>query len=198
VQRSCDHTPESAMTAATLPTVLSTNFAVVQEGRGQPGIALTLHLLLRGADGVESSFFLQLAPSDIWTLGDACASLAAACPDRHAAFMAKTQASHQLNYGDRFLKTLPAGDPYAQFHRRRHELAIPVAFRTALHGHNLGVPNDLAQMRNGLRLRFALADGESFACLMPHDLVFLLADTIDQAVWAAEWQRDGQPDEAGS
>lgn len=183
------------MTAA-LPTVLSSNFAVVQEGRGQPGIALTLHLLLRTVNGLESNFFLQLAPSHVWILGDAIACLAAACPDRHAAFMAKTQASHQLNYGDKFLKTLPLGDPFAEFFRRRHELTIPITFRTSLHANYLGIPNELTQTRDGLVLRFALASGEPFACLMPHDVVFLLADTIDQAVWAAEWQRDNQQDKA--
>ena len=180
------------MTASELPTVVSYNFAVVQQSRGQPGLGLTLNLLMQSATGGETTCFLQLDKRHVWALRDTCASVIAAHPDKYSAFMAKTQASHQLNYGDKFLRTLPATDPYACFHRRRHELAIAPAYLTTLHPSSMGVPSTVAHTRNGLVLRFAMGPGEALVFYLPDDLVFLMVDTIDQAVWAAEWERNNQ------
>ncbi len=186
------------MTASELPTVVSYNFAVVQQSRGQPGLGLTLRLLMQSATGGESTCFLQLDKRHVWALRDTCASVISAHPDKYSGFMAKTQASHQLNYGDKFLRTLPATDPYACFHRRRHALAIPPAYLTTLHPSSLGVPSTVAHTRNGLVFRFTMGSAEPLVFYLPDDLVFLMVDTIDQAVWAAEWERDDQQDAAGS
>lgn len=186
------------MTSPELPSVLSYSSAVAQQARGQPGLGLTLYLLLQNAAGEDSSCFLQIARRDIWALRDACATVMPDNADKYSAFMAKVQASHQLNYGDKFLKTLPPTDPFGRFHRRRDELRIPKIHLESLNQAYTGVPMNAAQTRTGLVLRFVMSSGEQFAFHMPYDLVFLLIDTIDHAIWAAEWERDGQPDEAGS
>ena len=186
------------MTASELPTVVSYNFAVVQQSRGQPGLGLTLRLLMQNATSGESTFFLQLDKRHVWALRDTCASVISAHPDKYSAFMAKTQASHQLNYGDKFLRTLPATDPYACFHRRRHALTIPPSYLTTLQASSMGAPSTVAHTRNGLVLRFAMGSAEPLVFYLPDDLVFLMIDTIDQAVWAAEWEHDDQHDATGS
>lgn len=180
------------MTASELPTVLSFNFAVVQQARGQPGLGLTLYLLLQSASGGETTCFLQLEKQHIWTLRDTCVSVISAHPDKYGAFMAKTQASHQLSYGDKFLRTLSPTDPYACFHRRLHELGIPPAYLTTLHEGSMGTPSTVAHTRNGLVFRFVMGADGPLVFYLPDDLVFLMVDTIDQAVWAAEWERNDQ------
>lgn len=185
--------PRTAMTASDLPIVLSHRYAVVQEARGQPGIGLTLHLLLQaGAD--ESLCLLQLEPSQVWRVRDVCVALASRDPGRYQEFLAKRSASHQLNYGDKFLKTLRSDDAYGRFHRRYAELAIPVAFRTGLQPENTAVLSGALQSSDGLVLRFSLAASSNFGCVFPHDLAFLLADSMDEAIWAAEWERGGVAD----
>jgi hypothetical protein len=186
------------MTSLELPSLLSYHSAVVQQARGQPGLGLTLHLLLQNAAGEDSRLFLQIARAHIWALRDACATIMPGNTDKYSAFMAKVHASHQLNYGDKFMKTLPLTDAFGRFHRRRNELSIPKTWLETLHEACSGVPASANETRNGLVLRFAMGSGEQLAFHMPHDLVFLLIDTIDNAIWAAEWERDGQPDEAGS
>ena len=186
------------MNASELPRVVSYNFAVVQPARGQPGIGLTLRLLQNSEVAGETTAFLQLDERHVWSVRDSCASVMAAHPDKYASFVAKTQASHQLNYGDKFLKTLPQSDPYANFHRRRHELPIPPDFLTAMHPATTGVPSTVAHSRGGLIFRFAMNDSEPMVFFLADDLVFLMVDTIDQAIWAAEWERRDQRDEAGS
>jgi hypothetical protein len=177
------------MTASELSMVVSYNFAVVQAARGQPGIGLSLHLLLH-CDGIgETRSFLQIEKNHVWAIHDICTGVITAHPDKYASFVAKTRASHQLSYGDKFLKTLPSSDPYANFHRRRHELAIPPEFLTMMHPATTGVLSTVAHARSGLVFRFATAVSEPVAFFLADDLVFLMADTIDQAVWAAEWQR---------
>lgn len=186
------------MNASELPRVVSYNFAVVQPARGQAGIGLTLRLLLDSEVSGETTAFLQLKTQNVWAMRDNCASVIAAHPDKYAAFIAKTQASHQLNYGDKFLKTLPLSDPYASFHRRRHELPIPPDFLTTMHPVTTGLPSTVAHSRGGLIFRFAMDASEPMVFFLADDLVFLMVDTIDQAVWAAEWERRDQRDEAGS
>ena len=186
------------MTASELSSVVSYNFAVVQPARGQPGTGLTLLFLLNSDAAGESTAFLQLDKRHVWTLRDTCAGVITAHPDKYASFVAKTQASHQLNYGDKFLKTLAASDPYANFHRRQHELPIPPDFQTMMHPAQTGVPSTVAHTRGGLVFRFAMGSSEPMIFFLADDLVFLMVDTIDQAVWAAEWERDDQPDRAGS
>jgi hypothetical protein len=186
------------MTASELSSVVSYNFAVVQPARGQAGIGLTLHLLLSSDAAGETTAFLQLDKRHVWSMRDTCAGVIAAHPDKYASFVAKTQASHQLNYGEKFLKTLSSSDPYANFHRRRHELAIPTEFLTRMHPARMGVPSTVAHTRGGLVFRFAMGSSEPMVFFLADDLVFLMIDTIDQAVWAAEWKRDDQRDEAGS
>ena len=185
------------MTASELPHVLSYNFAVVQPGRGLAGIGLTLYLLLNSDAGGDTTTLLQLDKRHVWALRDTCAGVISAHPDKYASFIAKTHASHQLNYGDKFLKTLPASDPYANFHRRRHELTIPPDFLTAMHPARTGVPSTVAHTRGGLVFRFTLGAAEPIVFFLADDLVFTMVDTIDQAVWAAEWERDNQRDETG-
>jgi len=185
------------MTSPELPSILSYNSAVVQQARGEPGLGLTFHLLLRNTSGGDSSCFLQIDRRHIWTLRDACVTVMPDNADKYSAFMAKVHASHQLNYGDKFLKTLPPADAFRCFHGRRGELPIPKSYLQALHPARIGVPVGATQTKNGLVLRFAMESAEQFAFHMPYDLVFLLIDTIDHAIWAAEWERDGQPDEAG-
>jgi hypothetical protein len=186
------------MTASELSSVVSYNFAVVQPARGQPGIGLTLRFLLNSDAAGETSAFLQIDKRDVWTVRDTCAGLITVHPDKYASFIAKTQASHQLNYGDKFLKTLAASDPYANFHRRRHELPIPPDFRTMMHPARTGVPSTVAHTRSGLVFRFAMGSSEPMIFFLADDLVFLMIDTIDQAVWAAEWERDEQPGGTGA
>jgi hypothetical protein len=96
------------------------------------------------------------------------------------------------------MKTLPSTDVFGRFHRRRNELAIPQTWLEALHEPCIGVPLSADETLNGLVLRFAMGSGEPLGFHMPHEVVFLLIDTMDHAIWAAEWERDGQPDEAGS
>jgi hypothetical protein len=184
------------MTAADLPVVVAYQFAVIQQARGQPGIGLTLHLLLKDASG-ESTFFLQLTPSSVWEVRDACASLASRHADHYQNFLAKRRASHQLNYDDKFLKTLPAKDAYGVFYRRQGELPVPVTFRTTLHQENTGILVEVVPTSQGLVLRFSLVSSPHLGFLLPHDLSFLLADSIDEAIWAAEWERGGVADAAG-
>lgn len=184
------------MTAANLPVVVAYQFAVIQQARGQPGIGLTLHLLLKDASG-ESTFFLQLTPSSVWEVRDACVGLASRHADHYQNFLAKRRASHQLNYGDKFLKTLPARDAYGVFYRRQDELSVPVTFRTTLHATNTGILAEAVPTSQGLILRFSLTVSRQPGFLLPHDLVFLLADSIDEAIWAAEWERGGVADAAG-
>lgn len=186
---------ELSMTPADSP-VVAYQFAVIQAARGQPGIGLTLHLLLQGASG-ESTAFLQLEPASVFAVRDACVNLAAQHQDEFQHFLAKKRASHQLNYGDKFLKTLPANDPYGLFHRRQQELVMPVTFRTMLQKENTGTLVESVQTSGGLTLRFSLTSSADFVCRLPHDLAFLLVDSIDQAIWAAEWERGGAAD-AGS
>jgi hypothetical protein len=186
------------MTSLELPSVLSYNSAVVQQARGQPGLGLTLHLLLQDAGGEDSRLFLQIARAHVWALRDACAIVMPGNTDKYSAFMSKVHASHQLNYGDKFMKTLPSTDVFGRFHRRRDELSIPKAWLETLQEACTGVPLGADITRNGLELRFAMGSGEPLSFHMPHEVVFLLIDTIDHAIWAAEWERDGQPDEAGS
>ncbi len=178
------------MTAVDLPVVVAYQFAVIQPARGQPGIGLTLHLLLMTASG-ESTFFLQLTPSSVWELRDACLGLAATHADHYQNFLAKRRASHQLNYGDKFLKTLPAKDAYGLYYRRKHELPVPVMFRTMLFPENTGVLVEAAARSQDLILRFSLMSSTRFGCVLHHDLAFLLVDSIDEAIWAAEWKRGG-------
>ena len=183
------------MTATDLPVVVAYQFAVIQEARGRPGIGLTLHLLLQEAAG-ESIVLLQLEPAQVWVVRDACEGLAQNDTGHYQNFLAKKRASHQLNYGDKFLKTLPPSDAYARFYRRQDELPVPLAFRTRLHEENKGVLLGSAQTPQGLVLRFSLMSSTQLNCRFPHDLAFLLADSIDQAIWAAEWER-GVADAAG-
>jgi hypothetical protein len=185
------------MTASELSSVVSYNFAVVQPARGQPGIGLSLLLLLHSDANGETRSFLQIEKRHVWSIRDTCAGVATARPDKYAAFVAKTRASHQLNYGDKFLKTLPSSDPYANFHRRRHELAIPPKFLTAMHPARTGVLSTVAHARGGLVFRFAMGSSEPMVFFLPDDLTFLMMDTIDQAVWAAEWERNDRRDETG-
>ena len=182
------------MIASELSKVVSYNFAVVQPARGQAGIGLTLRLLLDSDAAGETTAFLQLDKRHVWTMQDTCAGMIAAHPDKYASFVAKTQASHQLNYGDKFLKTLSAADPYANFHRRRPELPIPPDFQTTMHPAKTGVPSVVAHTRDGLVFRFAMGSSDPLIFFLPDDLVFLMVDTIDQAVWAAEWKRNDWPD----
>jgi hypothetical protein len=184
------------MTATDLPVVVAYQSAVIQQSRGQPGIGLTLHLLLKDGSG-ESTFFLQLEPSSVWEVRDACAGLAARHADQYQTFLAKRRASHQLNYGEKFLKTLPAKDAYGLFYRRQNELPVPVTFRTMLHHENTGTLVEAVPTSQGLSLRFSRMSSTNFGCLLPHDLVFLLADSIDEAIWAAEWERGGVADATG-
>jgi hypothetical protein len=186
------------MTASELSSVVSYNFAVVQPARGQAGTGLTLHLLLDSDAAGESTAFLQLEKRHVWAVRDTCAGVITAHPDKYASFVAKTQASHQLNYGDKFLKTLPSSDSYANFHRRRHELPIPPDFLTRMHTARTGVLSTVAHTRGGLVFRFAMRSSEPMVFFLADDLVFMMVDTIDQAVWAAEWERDDLRDEAGS
>lgn len=186
------------MIASELSSVVSYNFAVVQPGRGQPGIGLTLHLLLNSAAGGEATAFLQIDQRHVWTMRDTCAGVIAVHPDKYAAFVAKTRASHQLQYGEKFLKTLGASDPYANFQRRRHELPIPPDFQTTMHPARTGVPSTVAHTQGGLVFRFAMGSSEPLIFFLADDLVFLMVDTIDQAVWAAEWERDDQRNGASS
>ena len=186
------------MNASELPHVVSYNFAVVQPARGQAGIGLTLRLLQDSEAAGETAVFLQLDEQHVWLVRDSCASVIAAHPDKYASFIAKAQASHQLNYGDKFLKTLPLSDPYANFHRRQHELPIPPDFLTTMHPATTGVPSTVAHSRGGLIFRFAMNTSEPMFFFLADDLVFLMVDTIDQAVWAAEWERRDQRDEADS
>lgn len=179
-----------SMTATDPPVVVAYQFAVIQQARGRPGIGLTLQLLLNDSAG-ESIFFLQLEPASVWKVRDACADLAARHVDHHQDFLAKKRASHQLNYGDKFLKTLPAKDAYGLFHRRKGELSVPLGFRTTLHRENRGVFLESTPASLGLVLRFSLMASTVFGCRLPPDLAFLLADSIDEAVWAAEWEREG-------
>jgi hypothetical protein len=153
-------------------------------------------LLLKESSG-ESTFFLQLQPASVWEVRDVCASLAARHADHYQNFLAKRRASHQLNYGDKFLKTLPAKDAYGLFYRRQDELPVPIAFRTTLHQENTGILVESAPTSQGLILRFSLMASVDFGCRLPHDLAFLLADSIDEAIWAAEWERGGVADAAG-
>ena len=183
------------MTASELFRVVSYNCAVVQPGRGQPGIGLTLHLLLDSDAAGETTAFLQLEKSHIWALRDTCAGVITAHPDKYASFVAKTRASHQLSYGDKFLKILPAADAYACFHRRWHELPISPDFLTTMHPANTGVLSTAAPTRGGLVFRFTLISAEPMVVFLADDLVFMMVDTIDQAVWAAEWTRDDLRDE---
>lgn len=187
---------DQSMNATDLPVVVAYQFAVIQQARGQPGIGLTLHLLLTGSSG-ESTFFLQLEPASVWDVRDACAGLAASHPDRYQDFLAKRRASHQLNYGEKFLKTLPAKDAYGLFYRRQHELPVPVEFRTRLRQENTGILVESMPLSQGLVLRFSLMPSTDFKCHLPHDLAFLLADSIDEAIWAAEWERGGVADAPG-
>lgn len=184
------------MSATDLPVVVAYQFAVIQQARGQPGIGLTLHLLLNDTDG-ESTFFLQLEPASVWKVRDACAGLAARYADHYQDFLAKRRASHQLNYGDKFLKTLPAEDAYGLFYRRQDELAVPLTFRTTLHAENMGIFVESMPTSLGLILRFSLMPSTDFGCRLPFDLAFLLADSIDEAIWAAEWERGGLAGAAG-
>jgi hypothetical protein len=186
------------MTSFELPSVLSYNSAVVQQARGQPGLGLTLYLLLQNTAGKDSKLFLQIARAHVWALRDACAPVMAGNTDKYSAFMSKVHASHQLNYGDKFMKTLPSTDAFGRFHRRRDELSIPKTWLESLHEACVGTLLSADETRNGVVLRFAMGSGEPLAFHMPHEVVFLLIDTIDHAIWAAEWERDGQPDEAGS
>ena len=183
------------MTASELFRVVSYNFAVVQPGRGLPGVGLTLHLLLDSDAAAETTAFLQLEKCHVWGLRDTCAGVITAYPDKYAAFVAKTRASHWLSYGDKFLKTLPASDSYASFHRRRHELPISTDFLTMMHPARTGTPSTVAETRGGLIFRFTLGSEEPMVLFLADDLVFLMVDTIDQAVWAAEWERDDLRDE---
>jgi hypothetical protein len=186
------------MTASELSRVVSYNFAVVQPARGQPGIGLSLHLLLQSDAIGETRSFLQIEKRHVWAIHDTCTGVITAHPDKYASFVAKTRASHQLNYGDKFLKTLPSSDPYANFHRRRHELAIPPEFLTTMHPARTGVLSTVAHARGGLVFRFAMKKSEPMVFFLADDLVFLMVNTIDQAIWAAEWERNDQRDEAGS
>lgn len=186
------------MTKPELPRVVSYNFAVVQPARGLPGIGLSLHLLLRGDAGGETRTFLQLEKRQVWVLRDACAAASTDHPDQYASFLAKTRAAHQLNYGDKFLKTLPSTDPYANFHRRWNELAIPAEFLTAMHPAQTGVLSTATLSRGGMVCGFMMKHGETLAFFLPDDLAFQMVDTIDQAVWAAEWERDERLDDADS
>lgn len=178
------------MTAIDLPVVVAYQFAVIQQARGQPGIGLTLQLLLNDSAG-ESTFFLQLEPASVWNVRDACTAFAARHPDHFQDFLAKKNASHQLNYGDKFLRTLPAKDAYGLFYRRKGELSVPLAFRTVLHRENAGILVASMPTSLGLILRFSLISSTGFGCRLPHDLAFLLVDSIDEAIWAAEWERGG-------
>ena len=184
------------MTATDLPVLVAYQFAVVQEARGQPGIGLTLHLLLQDASG-ESTAFLQLEPASVFAVRDACVRLATQHDGQFQHFLAKKRASHQLNYGDKFLKTLPSNDPYGLFYRKQKELAMPVTFRTTLQTENTGTLVESVQISHGLILRFSLMSSTDLVCRLPHDLAFLLVDSIDQAIWAAEWERGGVADAAG-
>jgi hypothetical protein len=58
-----------------------------------------------------------------------------------------------------------------------------------MHPARTGVLSTVAHARGGLVLRFAMGQSEPMVFFLADDLVFLMADTIDQAVWAAEWQR---------
>lgn len=185
-----------SMTATDLPVVVAYQFAVIQQARGQPGIGLTLHLLLHDSAG-ESTFFLQLEPASVWKVRDVCAGLAARHADHYQNFLAKRRASHQLNYGDKFLKTLPTKDTYGLFYRRQGELPIPLTFRTTLHRENTGIFVESMATFLGLILRFSLMSSTDFGCHLPYDLAFLLADSIDEAIWAAEWERGGLADATG-
>ncbi|WP_194711795.1 hypothetical protein [Noviherbaspirillum soli] len=184
------------MTATDLPVAIAYQFAVIQQARGQPGVGLTLHLLLHGSSG-ESTVFLQLEPALVWKVRDACAGLAALHADHYQNFLAKRRASHQLNYGDKFLKTLPAKDAYRLFHRRQGELAVPLTFRTTLQRENMGILVESTPTSLGLILRFSRMPPADLVCRLPHDLAFLLADSIDEAIWAAEWERGGLADAPG-
>jgi len=185
-----------SMTATDPPVVVAYQSAVIQQARGRPGIGLTLQLLLNDSAG-ESIFFLQLEPASVWKVRDACADLAAPHVDHYQNFLAKKRASHQLNYGDKFLKTLPAKDAYGLFHRRKTELSVPLAFRTIFHQENAAIFVESTPTPLGLILRFSLVSSKAFACRLPHDLAFLLADSIDEAIWAAEWERGGLSNAAG-
>lgn len=179
-----------------LSIVVSFNVAVVQPARGQAGIGLTLRLLLDSGVLGETTPLLQLEKRHVWAVHDTCAGMITAHPDKYASFVAKTRASHQLSYGDKFLKTLSSSDPYANFHRRQHALAIPQDFLTTMHPRRIGVLSTVAHTRGGLIFRFAMEFSEPMVFFLADDLVFLLLDTIDQAVWAAEWERDDPRDEA--
>lgn len=183
------------MTATDLPVVVAYQFAVIQQARGCPGIGLTLHLLLRGATG-ESTFFLQLEPAVVWKVRDACMGLAVPHADHYQHFLAKRRASHQVNYGEKFLKTLPGNDAYGTFYRRQAELPIPLGFRTTLYREHTRMLVEAAPSSQGLILRFSRTAPGDFACRLPHDLAFLLANSIDEAIWAAEWERGGVADGA--
>lgn len=180
------------MTDSEILRVVSYNHAVVQPGRGQPGVGITLHLLFVSDTAGETTEFLQFDKRHVWTLRDTCAGVINAYPDKYASFVAKARASHQLNYGDKFLKTLPAADCYANFHRRRSGLAIPPDFLSTMHPPKTAVPITAVPTRGGLVFRFAVGAAEPMAFFLADDLVFLMAETIDQAVWAAEWERDDQ------
>lgn len=169
--------------------VVSYNVAVVQPDRGQPGIGLTLYLLLSSETNSETTVFVQLCKRHIWSLLDACAGVISARLDKYASFVAKTRASHQLSYGDKFLKTLPATDFYANFHRRRHSLVIPPAFLTTMQPAETGVPSKFAHVPGGMVVQFAFGAANPMVVFLADDIVFLMAETIDQAVWAAEWER---------
>jgi hypothetical protein len=179
-----------------LSIVVSYNVAVVQPARGQAGIGLTLRLLLDSDVLGETTSLLQIEKRHVWAVHDTCAGMITAHPDKYASFIAKTRASHQLNYGDKFLKTLSSSDPFANFHRRRHELPIPPDFLTTLHPRSTGVLSTVAHTRTGLIFRFAMTSSEPMVFFLADDLVFLLLNTIDEAVWAAEWERDNSGDGA--
>ena len=185
------------MTASELASVVSYNYAVVQTARGEAGIGLSLHLLLHSDANGETCSLLQIEKRHVWTLQDSCAGVITARPDKYASFIAKTRASHQLNYGDKFLKTLSSSDPYANFHRRRHALAISPEFLTSMHPARTGVLSTVVHARGGLVFRFAMGSVEPMVFFLPDDLAFMMVDTIDQAVWAAEWERNDQRDETG-
>ena len=186
------------MTASELPSAISYNCAVVQPARGQAGIGLTLYLLLNSDAIGENTSLLQIEKRHVWAILDTCAGVITAHPDKYASFVIKTQASHQLNYGDKFLKTLSLSDPYANFHRRRHELVIPTDFLRTMHPTSTGVLSTVAHTQSGLVFRFAMKSPEPMVFFLADDLVFLMVDTIEQAVWAAEWDRNDQSDEAGT
>ena len=195
VSRVVSFTVES-MTVTDLPVVVAYQFAVIQQARGQPGIGLTLQALLRDSAG-ESVFFLQLEPASVWKVRDACADLVVQHVDGYQRFLAKKHASHQLNYGDKFIRTLPASDAYGLFHRRKGELSVPPAFRTILHRENTGVFLESTPTPLGLVIRFSLTASTVLGWCFPDDLAFLLADSIDEAIWAAEWERDGSASATG-